>query len=625
MSSSRFPSDPVASEKPGLFKRIFRGLMAFLSTLRILVTNLVFIVFLVVLFNVFFADKAQVIPSKGALIINPQGTIVEQLSYQDPLSQFLGESDPYQSESELQTLIDALYLAKDDPRITAGVMYLDYLAFSGISKTQEIAKALNAFKSSGKKIIAVGSSYTQDQYFLASYADEIYAHPMGGVALQGFAIYRNYLREAIDKLGINYHIFRVGSYKSAVEPLIRNSMSEEAKEANMLWLSDLWSIYSEGIASRRGLEASTIDNFINNYDQYLERVNGDAALAAQQIGLIDGVKTNAEMNSYLIEQVGAIDKDGRYEGISYRRYNAIEKLARVVEEPADTVGVIIAQGTIVDGDQPPGTIGSDSISEIIRQAREDINVKAVVLRIDSGGGSSFASEVIRNELTLLRDTGKPLVVSMGSVAASGGYWISAEADEIWATPTTLTGSIGIYGAFPTLENALGKIGISTDGVGTTELAGSFRIDRPLQAKAARAAQLTVENGYDRFLSIVSVGRGMTIDQVDAVAQGRVWSGKQAFNNGLVDQIGGLAEAVESAAKLANLDNYQRRVLEGPLTPQEQLLKQLNRAKSALRPQVSVVPDSFSVLLEPLRDTIQLFEVMNDPQNIYAHCASCIAP
>jgi len=625
MSSSRFPSDPSSTEKPGLIRRVYRALMLFLSGLRVLITNLVFLLFLFIAFNVFFAGKAQVIPEKGALIINPQGTIVEQLSYQDPLSQLLGESDPYQSESELQTLIDALYLAKDDPRITAGVMYLDYLAFSGISKTQEIAKALNAFKNSGKKLIAIGSSYSQDQYFLASYADEIYAHPMGGVALQGFGVYRNYLRDAIDKLGINYHIFRVGSYKSAVEPLMRNSMSDEAKEANLLWLSDLWSVYSQGVASRRGLDRETVDKFINNYDQYLERVNGDAALAAQQVGLIDGMKSHAEMNRYLIEIVGAENEEGRYQGINYRRYNSIEQLVRAQEKPSDSVGVIIAQGTIVDGDQPPGTIGSDSISEIIRQARNDNSVKAVVLRIDSGGGSSFASEVIRNELSLLRDTGKPLVVSMGSVAASGGYWISAEADEIWATTTTLTGSIGIYGAFPTLENTLSKIGVTTDGVGTTKLAGSFRIDRPLQPLASRAAQLTVENGYQRFLSIVSVGRGMSIDEVDAVAQGRVWSGQQAYSNGLVDQLGGLDEAVESAARLANLSDYNRRVLEGPLTPQEQLLKQLNRVKAIVSPQVAVIPSSITRLLAPLKDTIMLFEVMNDPQNIYAHCASCIAP
>lgn len=610
--------------KLGVVRRSLGALMKVISWLRLLTVNLLFVAVVVLIIFALRGGAVPTIPHRGALIINPAGTLVDQLAYIDPVGQLLGDTDPETQETLLQDVVDAIDLAADDERITSAVLSLDYLAHGGISKMQEITAALQRFRDAGKKVYAYGDNYSQDQYLLASSADEVYLHPMGSVMLQGYGVYRNYFRDALDKLEVNVHVFRVGQYKSAMEPFMRDDMSSEDREANLSWLNSLWGDYREQVLTQRKISGKAFDSYIANADQFARKYAGDLATAALAAGLVDGIKTRDEVNALLIEAVGAEDDDGYYEGVAYDQYLWLQNLEHVDGGDADGVGLIVASGMILDGYQPPGSIGGDSLAELVRDARLDESVRAVVLRIDSGGGSAFASEIIRRELTLLRDAGKPLVVSMGSVAASGGYWIAAGADEIWATPTTLTGSIGIFGAFPTLEDTLAKMGIYTDGVGTTPLAGSFRIDRPLDSVTADVIQSSLENGYQRFLTIVREGRGMESDAVSKVAEGRVWSGRAALEIGLVDQLGNLDGAIRAAAELAQLDeDYEIYYIEQPLSPQEELLHHLLNVVAPVGGKSFM--NGWQSLLAPLSQLLASVRAMNDPQGMYAHCTVCLAP
>ena len=623
----------MEEKKPGFIRRNYRRLMSFISALRLLVINLVFLIVVGVLIFVLTTSQLPQVPEQGALIVNISGSLVDQKTYIDPISSALGQSDPQQHETLVQDVIDAINYAKDDDRIKVLVLSLDNMVYGSIAKLQEIAPVLQSFRESDKKIIAFGDNYSQDQYWLATQADEIYLHPMGGVLLQGYGLFRNYFKQGLDKLNIDFHIFRVGEYKSAMEPFIRNDMSVEAKRSNQVWLNTLWDEYTASIVDRRQLPANAIDDYANNIDQLLEQNQGNSAAVALNSGLVDALKTHAEINDYLVELVGSADENGRFKSVGFEQYLWLQALELPKADVAKKVGVIVASGNIIDGEQPAGSIGGDTLASLIREARRDASVHAVVLRVDSGGGSAFASEVIRSELELLTQAGKPLVISMGSMAASGGYWISVPADEIWAMPTTLTGSIGIFGAFPTADRALGKLGITTDGVGTTQLSGAARIDRPLQPIAARAIQSMINHGYSQFLDIVAEGRAMSVEQVSEIAEGRVWSGIEAKNIGLVDKLGTLDQAVASAADFANLSDYDTKLIEIPLSPQEQLLQELSGNISA-KIGAKWLASSLSSLttinqlqqwLAPFKDTLSFLDTMNDPQGIYLHCTSCVAP
>lgn len=609
-------------KKPGFIRRLFSGLGRLFNGLRLLTVNLVFL-FVVVFIISLASNEIPQIPDKGALIVNPQGTLVDQLSYIDPLVHLLGENNNESQETLLQDVIDAITLATTDERITSIVLDLDSLARGGISKMQEIAQSLEGFRETGKKIYAIGDYYSQDQYWLAAQADEIYVHPMGGVSIEGYGLYRNYFKQALEKLEVSYHVFRVGAFKSGPEHLIRDDMSEQARQSNQFWLDQLWGEYVATVAERRSLKPLEINQYVNEMDVLLAQYHGNTATAAMAAGLIDGVKTRDEANTYLVEKVGAVDEDGFFQGVDFDSYVWLRGFEDTQPETDAVVGIIVAKGVILNGRQPAGGIGGDSLAELIHQARTDIDINAVVLRVDSGGGSPFASEIIRRELLLLQQSGKPLVVSMGSMAASGGYWISSLADEIWATPTTLTGSIGIYGAFPTLDKSLAKLGVHTDGVGTTELAGAMRLDRPLNPIAERIIQSSVEQGYEQFIDIVADGRGMDKASVEKVAAGRVWSGADAYGNGLVDKLGGLEEAIAAAAQLAELGEYRRQWIELELSPQEQFLRELGGVLSPLGK--TGMPSQWQRFVAPFRESIELLSQMNDPRGVYVQCVSCIAP
>ena len=621
----------MEENKVGFVGRNFRRLMKFITALRSLFTNLIFLVFLVVLLLAFSGSEMPSVPDKGALIVNIQGSLVDQKNYIDPIVRLMGETDPSQYETLLQDVIDAIDYGTEDERITSLVLSLDDMFYGGIAKMQELVPALQRFRDSGKKIIAVGDNYLQDQYWLAAQADEIYINPNGAVLLDGYGLYRNYFQQALAKLKIDFHVFRVGEYKSAMEPFNRSDMSQEAKQANLVWLGALWNEYTKAVAERRNIPANDINQYINQFDQRLADYQGNASSAAIAAGLIDGVKTRDEMNRYLIEVAGAVDQQGLYEGIGFEHYLMVKKMESYQPDADAKVGVIVAAGNIADGEQPPGGIGGDTLAALIREARTDATIRALVLRIDSGGGSAFASDVIREELNLLQAEGKPLVVSMGSTAASGGYWIAAGADEIWALPSTLTGSIGIFGAFPTFDKSLAAIGVTTDGVGTTAMAGAMRIDRPLQPIAARSLQSLLEYGYAQFLSIVAEGRGMPKSEVEALAKGRVWSGNDAQRLGLVDQLGTLDQAIASAASLAGLDIfYKKQLIEIPLTPQEQFINELT---GEIRWQGLNVTGGVNAgflkqaqqWLAPFKEPLSFVDSMNDPQGLYLHCSNCMAP
>jgi protease-4 len=545
------------------------------TVLRGVFLNLLFIGGVVLVIVFLLSGTEERFPSGAALVLAPVGKIVEQSTETLLVDRFYGTTTG--AETVLRDLIDGIDTARNDPKIKILVLELEKLEGAGISQLQEIGAALERFKSGGKTIFAFGDSYDQRQYYLAAHADRLYLHPMGQVWLSGLGIYRHYFKNALDKLHVEFHVFRVGTYKSALEPFMRNDMSGNDRKSNQAWLTALWEAYTTDVAALRKLPTERIDDYINNLDGNLAEEGGDAARLALKSGLVDNLKSRDEVRDDLIRLVGEDENGESYKKVEFNTYIA-SVLPKVRRPRTDSsrVGLIVAEGIIMDGKQPAGRIGGESTAELIRQAREDENVKAVVLRIDSGGGSAVASEIIRRELELTRGAGKPVVVSMSSIAASGAYWISVAADEIWALPTTITGSIGIFAALPTFDKTLKAVGINTDGVGTTRLSGAFDLSRPLNPLLADALQLQIERGYQRFIEQVSRGRNMTPEAVEKVAQGRVWAAQTAKGLGLIDKFGGLAPAVESAAKLAKLDKYDLVVVEQPLTARERLLKRLSR-------------------------------------------------
>jgi len=610
-------------KSPGLVRRLFGFLWRVVDVSRRIIFNLVFLfLVLLVIVSLFVAREDEEVPEEAALVLAPAGDIVEQLTYVPPAVVLFreGVDEEQKDETLLRDLIEAVDLAREDARIKALVLDLDRMERAGLSKLQEIGAALDRFREGGKTIVACGDYYTQNQYYLAAHADEVYLHPLGGVLLTGYGIYRAYFKSALEKLLVQVHAFRVGTFKSALEPFLRDDMSPEAREANLAWLNVLWQAFKEDVAGRRRLPAAAIDDYINGIVEHLDEVGGDMGRLAVEKGLVDGLKTRDQVRQRLVELVGEGEEGQGYRQIRFDRYL---RLARPSPELAglleDKVGVIVARGVIVNGKQPAGTIGGDSMAELLRRAREDEDIGAVVLRVDSGGGSAFAAEIVRQEVELTRSAGKPVVVSMSSVAASGGYWLAVAADEIWAAPTTITGAIGIYGAIPTFEKSLDALGIHADGVGTTELAGGFDLRRPLHPLVAGAMQQVVERGYRRFVELVAAGRGMSPEAVEEIARGRAWAGETALELGLVDGLGGMQEAIEAAARLAGLDEYEVVYVEKPLTPREQLLRMLatrvgDFLGEATHPALR--------MLDAAGREAAILARMNDPQGVYAWCLTC---
>lgn len=614
----------MAEKKPGIIRRFFRLIGNIATAIRYLF-SLLFVGFFLLLIVGMFAEDIQPIPDKGALYLAPSGVLVDQKTYTDPLDQIFLGSSQRDSETLVRDITEALDSARNDSRITHLLLDTDYMAGGGISKLEEISSALLRFKKSGKPIIAVGDNFNQQQYFLASHADEILLNPLGAVSITGFGTYRSYFKEALDKLKININVFRVGDYKSAVEPFLGSSMSSQVKQESRELIDSLWQFYSSQVEQLRGLPDGAIDDFANNLHFKLQAANGDSSALAKQQNLVDQIATRTEMFAYLNEVLPGTD--GEFDSINMKAYLNHSRLSTrsSAAAKAHKVALVVAKGSIVDGEQPEGSVGGDTLAGIFSRLRDDSDVKAVVLRIDSGGGSAFASDIIRDAISATQKKGIPVVVSMGSYAASGGYWIAADADRVLALSTTLTGSIGVFGIIPTVENSLAALGVYSDGVGTTDIAGMMQLDRPMTQQSKMIFQAGVDNVYTRFISLVADGRSSTPAAVHEIAQGRVWTGEKALELGLVDQLGDLNDAIMVAAELANLEEYEVDYRRKPLTVYEQLLMEMNTNISASLSGLGIssllpvtIRQQAMKILEPLR----VLDTLNDPRGIYLYCGNC---
>ena len=609
--------------EPGLLRRTARGAFRALDLSRRVFWNGVFLLFVLLLLAALLGGGTRV-PKDAVLVLNPRGDVVEQLTG-DPAERArarLAGGEP--RETLLKDMTDALRRARDDKRIKVLLIDADGMGSASLSKLQDLRAAIQDFKKSGKKVIAAGDGFDHTQYYLASCADEIFMHDQGLLLLEGYGRFATFYKEGIDKLEIDWNVFRVGEYKSAVEPYLRNDMSEEAKTANRGFLDDLWASWLRDVAAARKKKPEDLQGAIDNMVALLRDASGHAAVVAQKAGLVDQIGGRDLVEKRLLALTRE-DKDTHsYPRIDFRDYlKKGPKDRSGAGGRGQAVAVVVAKGPILDGTQPPGRIGGDSTAALVRKARLDDKVKAVVLRVDSGGGSAFASEVIREELARTRAAGKPVVVSMGSVAASGGYWIATSSDEIWASPNTITGSIGIFGMFPTFQKPLAKhLGIHVDGVGTTWLSGALRPDREMKPELKEAFSVVIQSGYEDFLKRVGEARKMDRDAVDRIARGRVWSGEDAKGLKLVDQLGGLEQAVAAAAKRAKLkEGYRVWFVEKELTFKERMAASLLTWTAGWLGPVAedASPGLAASWMRALRARAGELALYNDPRGIYAAC------
>ena len=564
--------------------RFFIGLWDVMNFTRRLIFNLVFfgLLFLIAVLVIIGLAKGSAGPrplmDNTTLVIAPDATLVEQYS-SDPASRALAKAFGQKGgEVQLRDLLRVIEAAKGDKKINRVLVDFDKLQASGYASLREVAAALAELRASGKQIVAFSENMSQGQYLLAAQANEVYLDPMGSVVIEGLGRYRQYYREGLqDKLGVDVHLFRVGEFKSAAEPYILDAASPESRQADLYWMNDVWNRYLADVGKARKLEPSALGATIDNLPADVVAAGGDLAKLALSQKLVDGLKTAEEVNQELTKR-GVADEDDD-DNLGFRHVNFDAYLAQLGTRTSplderDQVAVVVAAGEIAGGEQPAGKIGGISTSELLREARDDKKVKAVVLRVNSPGGEVFASEQIRREVVALQAAGKPVVVSMGDLAASGGYWISMNADRIYADASTISGSIGIFGLIPNFSRALGKIGVHTDGVGTTRIAGAFDPTKPLDPELGNVIQSVINKGYADFTGRVAAARHKTVEQVDEIARGRVWSGQQAMDRGLVDQLGGLKDAIADAAaraKLGEPGKYRVRYVEKALSPFEQFL------------------------------------------------------
>ncbi|MGI9286369.1 MAG: signal peptide peptidase SppA, partial [Pseudomonadales bacterium] len=518
----------------------------------------------------------------------------------------------------VKDIIDALALAKDDKRIGLLVLELDKLEGGLLPKLERVAAAISDFKSSGKKVIAIAQNYSQPALLLAVQADKVLLNPEGIAVPEGFGMFRTYYKTLLDNADVSINLFKVGKYKSAVEPFFRDSMSDEDREARLAIMDKWWDAYTGAVETTRGLDKGSLNTFLHDAPNQIRLVDGNLSRLALKKGLVDRLVSDDERRTYLIELAGEDKENNEYRGLGYEEY--LGAVGKPEKQKSSRVAVITAVGTIVDGDADPGGIGSETLTKLIRKALQDDKVKAIVLRVDSGGGSKTASEIIRRELQAAQEAGIPVVASMGSVAASGGYWISATADEIWALPTTITGSIGIFGLIPSFEKTLARYGVHSDGVATTPIVGGASLARGVSPVYGEVLQTVIEAGYQQFLTTVAKGRNMDSDAVHEIAQGRVWTGEKALELGLVDHMGDLEQAIEAAARLADVEDYSVWYVEPERSIEELVLRELMSAVSIARPQANI--DSISQIVQRMRQDLNFIGRLNDPSGAYVICGGC---
>ncbi len=539
----------MADSEPGWLRRTLGGFLRLVDATRRLVLNVLFLLIVVVLAVALFTSSRPRLSENTALVVVLRGDLVEQYSGSAREAQLAEALGGVERETQLRDVVAVLDAAARDPNIARAVLILDDMGSAGMAKLNEVAAALERFRSAGKQILAWGSQMSQAQYYLAAHADQVYLHPSGAVLLTGLGGYRNYYRDALDRLGVTVNVFRVGKYKSFVEPFVNNAPSREAQEAESFWLNDAWTSYTGQVEQARKLPTGALGRMIDELPVRLGAAGGDLAKLALSEKLVDALMTRDELRALLIKRGAEDPAHKTFRQVSFQeyRYGLPDSGDRSTQ-----VAVVVVQGDIVDGDAPQGAIGGRSTAELIRHARDDDTVKALVLRVDSPGGSAFGAELIRRELEITRKAGKPVIVSMSDVAASGGYWVSTSADEVLADPATITGSIGVFGLVPTFDKTLDKLGVHTGGVTTTWLAGGPDLRRPLDPRFGQVIQASVGHIYQEFLARAAASRHATAEQIEEVAQGRVWTGRQAHERHLVDGFGGLAAAIHDAAQHAKL-------------------------------------------------------------------------
>jgi protease-4 len=608
----------VGSALAGFFGLVWRILEGVRRVLHLILLLVIFGFLLAALHT-----SIPTVPRSAALVLAPEGELVEQLST-DPVRRAFGQASGGPApETLLKDVTDAIQLAKGDSRIKLIVLQLGNLSPSGLSKLQEIGAALREFRAAGKRVVAAADSMDQTQYYLAAQAGEVYLDPLGLVYVDGFSYYRMYLKEAIDKLGVDVNVFKAGTFKSYTDQFSRSDMAPSEREESSVWLEALWNAYSQDVTRARSMPANALNEYIADEPAALAAINGDAAKLALQRGLVTALKSRRQVADDLKGLVGEDQDNHSFNAIGMSQYLAAARSKHVLKSKSDArVGIVVASGEILDGHQPPGTIGGESTADLLRQARYDTTVKAVVLRVDSPGGSMFASEQILREVQALRKAGKPVVVSMSTYAASGGYYISAAANQIFASPTTLTGSIGVFSVVPTFQHTLEKLGVKVDGIGTTPLAGDMRMERTLGPAARQILQTSVEHAYAEFLTRVGEGRKKSVTEVDKIAQGRVWAGVDAQRIGLVDTLGGLKDASDAAAKLAEMGSeYEAEYIESEMTLREELLMQLRSESLQIARTMGVVAPRSELdrALDPVLEQARSIARLNDPRGLYAYC------
>ncbi|EAA6607120.1 signal peptide peptidase SppA [Salmonella enterica subsp. enterica] len=605
----------------GFFKWTWRVL----NFVREMVLNLFFIFLVLVGVGIWMqigngSNSEQT--ARGALLLDISGVIVDKPSTNHRLGalgrQLFGASSDRLQENSLFDIVNAIRQAKDDRNITGIVLDLKNFTGADQPSMRYIGKALREFRDSGKPVFAVGENYSQGQYYLASFANKIWLSPQGQVDLHGFATNGLYYKTLLDKLKVSTHVFRVGTYKSAVEPFIRDDMSPAAREADSRWIGELWQNYLHTVSANRQISPQQLFPGAQAIIDGLTSVGGDTAKYALDHKLVDALASSADVEKALTKQFGWSKTENNYRAISYYDYS--------LKTPADTGGtiaVIFANGAIMDGEETPGNAGGDTTASQIRDARLDPKVKAIVLRVNSPGGSVNASEVIRAELAAARAAGKPVVVSMGGMAASGGYWISTPANYIVASPSTLTGSIGIFGVINTVENSLSSIGVHSDGVSTSPLA-DISMTKALSPEVQQMMQLSIEYGYKRFITLVADARKRTPEQIDKIAQGHVWTGEDAKANGLVDSLGDFDDAVAKAAELAKLKQWHLDYYQDEPTVLDMVMDSMTGSVRAMLPEAiqAMLPAPLVSAANTVKAEGDKLAAFNDPQNRYAFCLTC---
>ncbi len=600
--------------------RFLLGIWHFVNGSRKVFLNLLFVLFVYFVYIAVQPQELSRLKSDSTLVIRPYGMIVEQYTTTPLDRAFQEATGQEQSETRLRDMLEAIHRAAGDSDITQLVIDPNYMWGIGLAALNDLEHALAAFRSTGKAVIALASHLDQNQYYLAALADEIWLDPNGTIWIDGYSSYRQFYREGLDKLAVEINLFRVGKFKSAMEPFIRDDMSDEAKEAGKFWLNNLWQQYVEAISKHRGLIPETFQESIDDMPNLIESVDGDFTKYAMNLGLVDRLMTAPEARQELARRGAPNQAGDGYRAVGMQDYLHITQ-PLLKQSGSKRIAIVVAEGEIVSGRHPAGRIGSISTAEQLRRVARDEKIAAVVVRINSPGGDAYASEVLRLELQQLRDAGKTVVISMGNVAASGGYWMAMAADEVWASPSTITGSIGVFGMLPTFAATLDKVGVHTDGFGTTEMAGKLRIDMPLDSGVKRVFQSSTERIYRQFINLVSVSRGKSYEEVDEIAQGRVWSGEQAAERGLVDRNGTFQDAIEASARIAGLgDSYQIEWIEPEKSTLDEFLTDfMAGAVSRLNLSVST-PVSLPVpWLQVMLNDLQFIVSRQGKFTVAAHC------